>query len=291
MKYNFVALVITSLLLSNSALGKEKVAKAELIVVSAPSVTQGRPNNNCPQFQVFGYPVIADPKVLRRAFYTCRMGYAGLYDPSERTPLWIAEHLTKSGFAGDAQREYLDFIPDPDIPRGAMPKPGDYAKSGFDKGHLAPAADFKNSQAAMTEAFQFGNAVPQAPESNRHTWKQLEDATREIALRRGEIFVVSGPIYSQSPRRKLGNSVSIPDATFKILIDAKGRTMTGFVVPNSPDVDKDFRVYQVKIREIEKLTGLNFNPNLSRLEADKLEVLTGGDWVMPKNKIRDVSVR
>ncbi|RYY02292.1 MAG: hypothetical protein EOO53_11860 [Gammaproteobacteria bacterium] len=149
MKYNFTTLLFIAFFFSNAALGKGNIVQATSGAKFGTSVTQGKANTDCPQFQIFGYPVTTNPKILRRAFYTCRMGYAGLYDPSERTPLWIAEHLTKSGFVGDAQREYLDFIPDPDIPIGAMPKPADYARSGFDKGHLAPAADFKNSQAAI----------------------------------------------------------------------------------------------------------------------------------------------
>lgn len=262
------------------------IGKAEAFEAATASVTQGTPNLSCPQFQVFGYPAMSDPKILRRAFYTCRAGYAGMYDPAERTPLWIAEHLLKSDLQGLAEREFLDFIPDPDIPRGALPKPGDYAKSGYDKGHLAPAADFKHSQTAMAETFQFANAVPQAPQSNRHTWKQLEDSTREIAYRRGEIYVISGPIFSEGQRAKLRNSVSIPVSVFKILIDPESRTMTGFIVPNSNSVDKEFRVYQVKVREIERLTGLNFNPALSQADADRMEVVAGGDWIMPKGNLR-----
>src|SRR5690606_12062535 len=104
--------------------------KTEAFEPAASSVTQGTPNLNCPQFQAFGYPTVFDPKILRRAFYTCCSGYAGLYDPAERTPLWIAEHLIKSDLQGIAEREFLDFIPDPDIPRGALPKATDYAKSG-----------------------------------------------------------------------------------------------------------------------------------------------------------------
>lgn len=250
------------------------------------SVTQGTPNLNCPQFQAFGYPSTTDPKILRRGFYTCRIGYAGLYDPAEKTPLWIAERLTKSNFASNAERDQLDFISDPDIPYGALPFNSDYEGSGYDKGHMAPAGDFKSSQAAMNATFRFGNAVPQTPQSNRGIWKRLEDATREVARRRGEIYVITGPVYLGASRTKLKNRVSIPNAVFKILIDRKRASMTGFVVPNNSLVGRSFGIYQVKVREIEKLTGLNFNPSLSRVLADKMEAVNGGDWVMPGDKSR-----
>lgn len=256
---------------------------------SAPkssSVTKGKPNPHCPQFQIYGYPSTTNPKILRRAFYTCRVGYAALYDPAERTPLWVSEHLKKANFSGNAERDQLDFIADPDIPSGALPNSSDYANSGYDKGHMAPAADFKSSQQAMNSTFRFANSVPQTPQSNRGIWKQLEDTTRELAVRRGELHVITGPVFSDAKRSKLNGRISIPNATFKILIDSKGSAMTGFVIPNNAVVGKNFRIYQVKVREIEKLTGLNFNPNLPKALADKLEAVNGGDWPMPGDKTK-----
>jgi endonuclease G, mitochondrial len=284
-----IRLLLVLFLSSNCVQAKGPAKLADFGISNGSSVTQGTPNTQCPQFQGFGYPTASDTKILRRAFYTCRIGYAGLYDPAGRTPLWIAEHLVKSDLVGNANRDGLDFIADPDIPSGALPKSDDYANSGFDKGHMAPAADFKNSQAGMIASFQFSNAVPQTPQSNRHIWKDLEESTRELASRRGELYVITGPIYSTIPRVQLKGRVSIPDATYKILIDPKTKSMTGFVVPNTSTPGKDLRIYQVKVREIEKLTGLNFNPDLSQVEADKLESITGGDWVIPhsRNKNRD----
>src|SRR5690606_2614924 len=89
------------------------------------SVIQGRPNKNCPQFQIYGYPSTTDTKILRRSFYTCRIGYASLYDPAERTPLWVAERVRKINFSGNADRDQIDFLQDPDIPVGALPRASD----------------------------------------------------------------------------------------------------------------------------------------------------------------------
>lgn len=87
-----------------------------------------------------------------------------------------------------------------------------------------------------------------------------------------------------SPRNQLKGRVSIPDATCKILIDAKTKSMTGFVVPNTSNPGKDFRIYQMKVMEIEKLTQLNFNSSLTQAESDVLEIMTGGDWIMPNSR-------
>lgn len=260
------------------------ISFADAFIAEMPSITQGKPNIKCPHYQVYGYPSTTDKKILRRGFYTCRVGYAALYDPAERTPLWVAEHVRKGNFSGNAERDELDFIPDFDIPSDVIASSSDYASSGFDKGHMAPAANFKSSQAAMNATFRFANAVPQTPQSNRGIWKKLEDATRELAIRRGDLYVVTGPIFFGSTRKKLNHRVSIPDATYKILIDSKRNSMTGFIIPNNSSPGKNFRIYQVKVREIEKLTGLNFNPNLSRAMADKMEAVNGGDWPMPGDK-------
>lgn len=270
-------LIFSLLFLSN-------IVFANAVSQQNPSVTQGKRNTNCPQFQTYGYPVTTDSKILRRGFYTCRIGYAALYDPAERTPLWVAEHVRKINFSGSAERDELDFIADVDIPYDALPRPSDYTGSGYDKGHMAPAANFKSSQRAMNATFRFANAVPQTPNSNRGVWKQLEDATRELAIRRGELYVITGPIFLGLKRAKLKGRVSIPDATYKILVDPKRAAMTGFVIPNTSAPNKNYRIYQVKVREIEKLTGLNFNPNLSRALADKMEAVNGGDWPTPDDK-------
>lgn len=79
--------------------------------------------------------------------------------------MWVAERLTNSNFASNAERDQLDVIPDPDIPYGALPFNSDYEGLGYDKWYMAPAADFKSSQAAMNATFRFGNVVPQTPQS------------------------------------------------------------------------------------------------------------------------------
>lgn len=104
MKKIYSSLILSLFLSSNFIQAKSTTQFADLGIPIGSSVTQGRPNTQCPQFQAFGYPTTSDLKILRRAFYTCRIGYAGLYDPAERTPLWIAEHLVKGEMAGNADR-------------------------------------------------------------------------------------------------------------------------------------------------------------------------------------------
>ncbi|RYY74558.1 MAG: DNA/RNA non-specific endonuclease [Gammaproteobacteria bacterium] len=258
----------------------------EFEVSKLRSVTQGIPNHNCSQFQTNGFPVATDKTIVNRSYYTCRSGYATQYDPVEKSPVWTAEHLTAATLKGNASRSELSFVQDPDIPRRSVANDYDFSRSGFQRGHLAPAGNFKNDQLAMNESFFYTNAVPQAPRHNMHIWNYLEAATREIATRRGELFVITGPVYTSNPRKKIGANVSVPDALYKVLIDPRTNEMTAFLIPNSDDVGDDFNKFQMSVRNLEKLAAINFNPELNRKLSDKSEV-SGGDWVMPRSRKRN----
>ena len=256
------------------------------------SVTQGRPNTACPSFQVWGLPEVSDPQVGRRGYYTCRAGYAGLYDPAEKTPIWIAEHLSRDTLAGPIQRKGKLFAEDPQIPRAAQGSLADWKKSGLEKGHLGPAGDFTYDETAMSESFLLTNIVPQDPIHNKGIWSNLEGAVRELTSRRGQLYVVTGPVYA-GPRTRLfrgqptaaQGGVSIPDALYKIVVDSARHEMTAFLIPNRHDQGADPARYQVTVRAVEKATGINFNPSLPRAEADRTEV-GGGDWNIPKGRTK-----
>lgn len=259
--------------------------KPALIPSAGMSTTQGRPNGDCPQFQTYGYPQSSDAKIQHRSFYSCRAGYAGMYDPAEKTPLWIAEHLSARQMDGRANRKGVEFNEDPQIPSGANARLEDYKRSGYDKGHLAPAGDYRASQELMNNTFLLSNAVPQNPDHNRGIWANLEASVREMTARRGDLYVITGPVYSNTHRSKIGRGVSVPDALYKVVVDSSTHEMTAFIIPNRADVGDDPGRYQVNVREVERATGLNFNPNLGRADADRLEV-GGGNWMLPRVRVR-----
>lgn len=210
----------------------------------------------------------------------CRSGFAFGYDGEKRSSVWVAERLISSDLKGNVSREGIEFREDSSIPVGQRSLLGDYVRSGYDRGHLAPAGDFRNNQAAMVDSFVLSNIVPQAPENNRGIWASLEGSVRESAARRGELFVVTGPVYLGGQVARIGRT-AVPDALYKVLIDPVSKTGTAFLIPNKNGLGDDFSRYQVTIRSIEKVTGIDFNPELPRAEQDRLEV-DGGDWVMPK---------
>lgn len=282
--FNFVGEAVRELAHINREHSKE-YSKPPMLPSAGMSTTQGHSNSDCPQFQAYGYPQTSDAKIQRRAFYSCRAGYAGMYDPAEKTPLWIAERLSAKQMDGRANRKGLDFNEDPQIPFGANARLEDYKRSGYDKGHMAPAADYRLSQELMNQTFLLSNAVPQNPDHNRGIWANLEAGVREMTARRGELYVVTGPVYLNAHRTKIGRGVSVPDAIFKVVVDSNTHEMTAFIIPNRADVGDDPGRYQVNVREVEHATGLNFNPDLGRADADRFEV-GGGNWMLPRVRVR-----
>lgn len=93
-----------------------------------------------------------------------RNAYAALYSRVHRHPFWVLEHLTADNLKGDGNRNKSRFKEDQSIPELFRAKLSDYWSSGFDRGHMAPAADAKRNQAAMDETFYLSNICPQVGE-------------------------------------------------------------------------------------------------------------------------------
>ena len=103
-----------------------------------------------------------------------------------------------------------DFRPDPAVPTGSA-TPQDYTRSGYDRGHLAPAADMSFSVKTMSESFYMSNMSPQAPQFNRGIWSKLEKQVRHFATKEKRIVVVTGPILPVEKTITIGaNKVTVP---------------------------------------------------------------------------------
>ena len=203
-------------------------------------------------------------------------GYTVSYNRKLRNPNWVAYELTAAEVKGEEPRNG-DFIPDPDV-KGTQATDNDYKRSGWDRGHLAPAADMKWSEQAMKESFYLSNIAPQNNNLNRGVWKSIEELTREVADRYENVLVVTGPAF-RSPKGKgtIGkNKVVIPDAFYKVLlIDDNGYKGIGFWCENVAG-KKKLKTYARSIDEIEELTGLDFFHRLPDEIEEKVESVY--DW-------------
>jgi endonuclease G, mitochondrial len=190
------------------------------------------------------------------------------YHEQHEQAAWVAYRLNAQGNAPRHNRQDR-FRADGRVSTGSA-TPEDYANSGYDRGHLAPAADFSTDQQALKETFYMSNMSPQAPAFNRGIWSKLENQVRAWAETEGEIWVVTGPVlHNQKNLQKIGtNQISVPLYYYKVILDAREPElkMIGFVLPNEGS-SKDLQSFVRTVDSIEALTGLDFFPML----PDELE--------------------
>ena len=157
--------------------------------------------------------------------------YAFSYNEQHEQANWVAYILTKTHL-GDGVERSNRFMEDPLVLSGTATN-ADYAKSGYDRGHLAPAADMSWSLEVMQESFYYSNMSPQLPGFNRGIWKKLEEQVRAWALQYDTLYVVTGPILEAGLPSIGPNGVSVPKAYFKALIAPKQQKGIAFVMPNA----------------------------------------------------------
>lgn len=198
--------------------------------------------------------------------------YSLSYSEEDEQAEWVAYLLTKNSVNGSAKR--IDaFREDPLIStKSASLK--DYKKSGYDRGHLCPAADMKINPEAMSETFFMSNMSPQSPSLNRGPWNRLEQYIRKKALQEETLIIYTGPVLEDGLNKIGRNEVSIPKLYYKIVYDPfpvnEAKAMA-FLYRNEK-VDPNFKNHIVSIDSIETLTGIDFlkflkNKNESFIES------------------------
>ncbi|XP_060927732.1 endonuclease G, mitochondrial isoform X1 [Limanda limanda] len=198
----------------------------------------------------YGFPSLANIKT--------RESYVTSYDPRTRTASWVIERLNPASLSGSSNRKDCEFRADDSVHVFHRSTNDDYRGSGFDRGHLAAAANHKWSQKAMDDTFYLSNVAPQVkhththththtrthththtlsyslcvcaqnPHLNQKTWNNLEKLCRSLTKRYLNVYVCSGPLYL--PRQEADgklyvryqvigqNHVAVPTHFFKVLI-------------------------------------------------------------------------
>lgn len=218
---------------------------------------------------------IPDSIAGERKDYT---GFTLSFNKENRTPNWVAWELLGSEATGEVGR-YNKFWQDTDLE--GCPTTRDYSNSGYDRGHMCPAADQKWSQEAMVGCFSLANIVPQANALNTGAWKTLENKERQWAQRDSAIIIIAGPIYEKSDTQRIGAAgVRVPGAFFKVLAAPYLSEPRGiaFVYPNMTSPG-NMENYVVTIRDVEKLTGYDFFHCLPDDVENALETVSSfRDW-------------
>ena len=205
-------------------------------------------------------------------------GFRLSFNSENHTPNWVAWELLGSETEGPKGRTN-NFWQDPDL--DGCPTTGDYRGSGFDRGHMCPAADQKWSETAMSDCFVLANICPQNHSLNSGAWNTLENKERAWARRDSAIVIVAGPIYEKSDTRTIGEArVRVPSAFFKVIAAPYADNPRGiaFVYPNMTSPG-NMEQYVMTIRDVESLTGFDFFHNLpDDIEEAVESVSSFKDW-------------
>ncbi|TYA53246.1 DNA/RNA non-specific endonuclease [Formosa maritima] len=196
--------------------------------------------------------------------------YSLSYSEPHEQAEWVAyelkkEHLSNSNF----KRPYFEI--DPAVKTGAAHW-RNYKKSGFDRGHLCPAADRAYNQNAYNETFLTSNISPQRHDFNSGIWNTLEQKVRYWADKYNGVYVITGGVLEDDLKTIGEEEVSVPNQFYKILIEYNsGKTkMIAFLIPHE---NSSFPLYEfvVSVDSIETLTGIDYFPELEDSLEDKLE--------------------
>ena len=233
-------------------------------------------NNNEPQTDIsLQIPLGKDletpiPLVPRQEQIIRHSGYTVSYNKDLKIPNWVSYELTREETKGKEKRGNR-FIADP-LVTGPIATNADYTRSGYDKGHMAPAADMKWSPEAMKESFYFSNMCPQHPQLNRRGWKNLEEKIRNWAIADSAIIIICGPIIEKQPKTIGKNKVVVPQRFFKVVLSpfAKPIRAIGFLFTNEQAVEP-LSSYVVTVDSIESLTNMDFFAPLPDEIENKIE--------------------
>ena len=227
-----------------------------LVALGVPSA---RAEETCPALFADGRaPVVTNPKLAARTIPLCFEAFAVLHSGLTHTPLYSAEHLTRASVA-DARTVAREdsFHEETRLPPADRASLEDYVRSGFDRGHLAPAGDMP-TVGAQAESFTLANIVPQNRVLNRGLWADIEESTRRLATRRGSVFVVTGVIFSGDAVQQIKGGVLVPTLLFKALYDPASGEAGAYLAKN--DESRDW--HAVSIDELGRQAGIDVFPGL-----------------------------
>jgi endonuclease G len=235
---------------------------AIVLLAFASLVSANDIDTKCKQHVWQGAPVKAEGNNQ----YLCRIGYAVNYNYNTKVASYVVEHVTVANLTKNAPRKD-EFREDPEVPAQYRQTLVDYTGMGFDRGHVAPAADMVFDAKAMSESFLLTNMMPQVPGNNRGIWKYLEENVRYWAQVKGEVYVITGTVFDAKPA--MMNKVAIPNQIYKIIIDPKSGKQIAYLFTNEKLDPKLIDNYAVSVSTIEQKTGINFSPLLKNNAAEK----------------------
>lgn len=201
-------------------------------------------------------PDILNTKLLPKTKELCYSAFAIVHSGLSRTPLWSAEHLTRDSLRKKTKRNN-DFYEEDLLESDERARLSDYTRSGYDRGHMAPSADMP-TKLAQHECFTLANMVPQNSDNNRGIWAAIESSTRTLAKEKGELYVITGPLFTGSTPQRLKNRVLIPTKLYKAIYNPATQKGAAYIVDNSSGDHYE----TISIMELEQISGIRFFPSM-----------------------------
>lgn len=238
------------------------VTRAATLALTLAAALAGAANaaETCPAMFADGRaPVLANPKLAARTLPLCFEAFAVLHSGVSRTPLYAAEHVTRDSVAAARTVARDDsFHDEARLPADARASLEDYVRSGFDRGHLAPAGDMP-TLSAQAQSFSLANIVPQDRVMNRGLWADIEESVRRLASRRGSLYVVTGAIFAGDAVQEIKGGVLVPSQLYKALYDPATGEAGAYLARNT--AARDWQA--VSIDALQTAAGVDPFPSLS----------------------------
>lgn len=185
-------------------------------------------------------------------------GFDVFFNPEAHQPNYAAWVLRPENTDGPFSRKDVDFAPDSRVDGCATL--ADYKGSGYDRGHMVPAADMKWDRRAMADCHYLTNMCPQLNSLNAGAWATVEKNARKWALKHGALVIVAGPVLTDRLTRTIGKSqIPVPERFFKVILapEADPPMGIGFLMPNG-FVEGGAQATVVSIDQVEAATGFDF---------------------------------
>lgn len=212
----------------------------------------------CPQFFANSAPPTITPRPQLREL--CYEAFAVLHSGATRTPVYVAQRLNRKTLEDANEKRAKRFFADARLPHGERAELGDYKNSGYSRGHMAPAGDM-STPTAMAQSFSLANMVPQNARHNAGAWNKIEQDTRHYVQRaKGNVFVITGPVFTDAGPRIGANGVKVPTYLYKLVYDETTQKAWAHWQENW---EGETVGRPISYQELVKRTGVEFLPRMA----------------------------
>ena len=203
---------------------------------------------------------------------------------------WVAYELTRQNLQKPNVERTNYYNTDPAVSSYSA-RHSDYTRSGYTRGHLAPAGDMAQSKQTMEESFFMSNMSPQLRAFNNGIWRELEEQVRDWAYNNDRLFITTGPVLSKDIQKYIGkNQVAVPGYFYKVILDVDQPEQKGiaFIIPHEKS-DQPLATYAMTIESAEAITGIDFYSDLlaPELEAAIESRLEMNQWPFDEERFQD----